>query len=324
MPYGPPKAGKSFILLSLALHIAAGKDWFGMAVKAGAVVYIAGEGVGGLKLRSKAMRQAYEIGSDIPFWIVRRAINFRVKGDVDALVALIRDTIQMSPFAGTSVVLVIIDTLARAMPGADENSAQDVGLVIAEADSVKEQLGCAVALVHHEGKDGERGARGTSALRGAWDAAFRITRPGGKSVRMEIVDQKDAEAGAILRFEMREVTIAQSIGRSSLVPWLETPSPDTPEEHEPAPPPRGKAGLALDILTKLMAGPDSGQLPPHPGRPRVRGIELRFWRQAFYQQQAALDIEAKKKSFRRSVDLLTEQGWVGMDDPWVWLAKGDQ
>ena len=101
VPYGPPKAGKSFILLSQGLHIAAGKDWFGMAVKAGAVVYIAGEGVGGLEAAgSKAMRQAYGIGSDIPFWIVRRAVNFRLKEEVEALIALVRDTIQMSPFAG--------------------------------------------------------------------------------------------------------------------------------------------------------------------------------------------------------------------------------
>ena len=73
-----------------------------------------------------------------------------------------------------------------------------------------------------------------------------------------------------------------------------------------------------------MASPDAAQLPPHPDMPRRRGIELRFWRHAFYQQQAALDPEARKKAFRRSVDLLTEQGWVGVNDPWVWVARGDQ
>ena len=46
VPFGPPKAGKTFLVLSFCLHVAAGLPWFGMAVKQGAVVYIAGEGTG--------------------------------------------------------------------------------------------------------------------------------------------------------------------------------------------------------------------------------------------------------------------------------------
>ena len=67
---------------------------------------------------------------------------------------------------GMVVAMVIIDTLARAMPGADENSAQEVGLVIAGCDLVRDALECTVVPIHHSGKDVARGARGTPKLCG--------------------------------------------------------------------------------------------------------------------------------------------------------------
>ena len=58
VPYGPPKSGKTFVMLAAGLHVAAGLPWCGKTVKQGAVVYIAGEGTGGLSLRLKAMQSA--------------------------------------------------------------------------------------------------------------------------------------------------------------------------------------------------------------------------------------------------------------------------
>ncbi len=49
--FGAPGVGKSFLALSWALSLAAGKPWLDRAVIGGPVVYIAAEGFGGLKLR---------------------------------------------------------------------------------------------------------------------------------------------------------------------------------------------------------------------------------------------------------------------------------
>ena len=70
------------------------------------------------------------------FFIIRRAVNFRDHTAVTALAKLIRETVG----EGMPIRMVVIDTLARAMPGADENSAQEVGLVIAECDWLKDEL----------------------------------------------------------------------------------------------------------------------------------------------------------------------------------------
>jgi hypothetical protein len=226
VPYGPPKAGKTFLVLSMALHIAAGKDWFGRAVKQGAVVYIAGEGLGGLALRIKAMRARYEISADVPFYVRPKAVNFRDPQMVAELVALVRETV-----GNQRVALVVIDTLARAMPGADENSAQEVGLVIAQCDLVKEHLRATVAPIHHTGKDQERGMRGSNAIHGAVDATFRIKAAGKGRVSMVNEDQKDGEPAPPMTFDMETVSVG--LGRSSLVPVLDTPARGRPKAEAP-------------------------------------------------------------------------------------------
>lgn len=319
VPYGPPKAGKSFILVSLGLHIAAGKDWFGKRVHTGAVIYIAGEGVGGLKHRVKAMLQAYEIPREIPFWIIRRAVNFRSQEEVEALAKLCTDTLRESQYPNVELVWIVVDTLARALPGADENSAQDVGLAVSYAAGLQEHLGCGICFIHHEGKDEGRGARGTTALRGAWDAAFRITKQGLRTT-MQVIDQKDAEAGQVMHFEMREQQVG--IGRTSLVPWLTEGDISGIGQNVPFVPPSGKTGIALNALQNLVASTAGAILPPFDGIPaNVRGAQIDQWRRAFYEQQPASDQTARKKAFQRAVDTLQTRGLVGVHDPWVWLAQ---
>lgn len=236
VPYGPPKVGKTFIVLSMALHIAAGKPWFGRPVKQGVVVYIAGEGLGGLALRIKAMRLRYDIPADVPFYVRPKAVNFREPAAVAELVAVAREAAGGQPIA-----LVVIDTLARAMPGVDENSAQEVGVVIAQCDLVKEELGCTVAPIHHTGKDQERGMRGSNAIHGAVDATFRVKGAGKGRVMVINEDQKDGEPAPPMTFNMEEVSTGL---RSSLVPVL--------EDERGVGRPKGDAPDAKELLTRVV------------------------------------------------------------------------
>jgi hypothetical protein len=315
VPFGQAKSGKTFIVLSFCLHIAADREWFGYPVRGGGVVYIAGEGTGGLSLRLRAMRQTYGIDAGAPLWIIPKAVNFRLDGEVDGLIALVRRTVGETPLR-----IVVIDTLARAMPGADENSAQEVGLVIAGCDKVRDELGCAVIPVHHSGKDVARGARGTSALRGAWDTALEIAGSG-KRVTMTVVDQKEAEAGQRLVFRMD--TVAVGIGRTSLVPMLdETPNADQGEKEHRKPEPGGQAGMMLRTLRDLMTGPESAILPPFSDLPSgdIRGISVLIWRRGVYEKMPTVEADARRQAFHRGMQTLMERKLINVKDPWVWLC----
>jgi hypothetical protein len=251
IPYGPPKAGKTFVVLSMGLHIAAGQAWMGRKVHGGGVVYIAGEGVGGLSLRLRAMRQAYGLTGALPFWVVPRAVSFRDPNAVAALLEAIRETVLDEPIA-----LVVLDTLARAMPGVDENSAEEVGAVVAACDELKFALGCTVMPIHHAGKDLERGLRGSSAIHGALDASLQITGAGDR-VTVKNDNQKDAEPAQPFMLEMRKVELG--LGHSSIVPFLA-------EGEEPETKPRGRpsraTGDALIARQALEAALAAGEPPP--------------------------------------------------------------
>jgi hypothetical protein len=312
VPYGPPKAFKTFLMLSMGLHVAAGMDWFGHPVRQGAAVYIAGEGIGGMSLRLRAMRAKYGIDASVPFFVVRRAVNLRVPAEVNALEAAIRAKLGNLPLR-----MLFIDTLARAMPGADENSAQEVGTVIAAADYLKETFACTVAVIHHEGKDGERGARGTSALRGAWDAAFRIVSHGRATVSLTVIDQKDAEGGQRLVFTMEPVQVG--LGRESLVPML-SDAPEDEDDHQSDI--GGHAGLMLNVLRQAMAGPEAAILPPLGDLPSgtVKGLPVEVWRRGIYEKMPGVEAAARRQAFHRGMQNLMRKKLINVKDPWVWLC----
>jgi hypothetical protein len=185
----------------------------GKAVKQGVVVYVVGEGLGGFSLRLKAMRHHYGLPDTLPFYMVPRAVNFRQEAEVAELVRLVKAAVP----DGSRIAFVVIDTLARAMPGVDENSAQEVGLIIAKCDEVKDELACTVSPIHHTGKDVERGLRGSNAILGAVDATYLIQAAGKGQVRLVNEKQKDGEPHKPMTFAMEPVMVGL---RSSLVPVL--------------------------------------------------------------------------------------------------------
>jgi hypothetical protein len=69
--------------------------------------------------------------------------------------------------------LVVWDTLARMIPGIEENSAKEVGLVVQALDRLRVQAHCASLVLHHSVKGGN-GARGVSAFLGACDTELHL------------------------------------------------------------------------------------------------------------------------------------------------------
>src|SRR5690606_7842012 len=102
--------------------------------------------------------------------------------------------------------VVVIDTLAAAMPGGDENSGQDLGKVVDHCKFLHRQTGALVVLVHHSGKDQSRGARGWSGLRAAADAEIEVTRNGDYRVAA-VTKMKDGADGATFAFKLKPVVL---------------------------------------------------------------------------------------------------------------------
>jgi hypothetical protein len=197
--YGDSNTGKTYVKVDQAFHIAAGRDWNGHKVKQGAVVYIAAEGGGGFGKRVAAFKKKYGL-EDLPFAVVPCAVDmFSEHGDTGKLVKLVREVEERT---GQKVVLIVVDTLARAMAGGDESTSVDMGKFIANCDRLRQACGATVNIIHHTGKDRSKGARGSSALRAATDTEIEI----GVGT-LAVTKQRDMAKGAEMRFELEALEI---------------------------------------------------------------------------------------------------------------------
>jgi len=95
---------------------------------------------------------------------------------------------------GIDPALVVVDTASWAMEGLEESSARDAGIFLGGMDFIRKALRCAVAIIHHSGKDGSKGERGSSALPANVDFRVEVECDHAvKAVRVWMRKQKDAE-----------------------------------------------------------------------------------------------------------------------------------
>lgn len=220
--YGDSNAGKTYVKLDQCFHVAAGRDWNGHKVKQGLVVYVAAEGGTGFLKRIEAFKRHYDV-ADIPFSLVPCPIDlFSEQGDTGRLVKLIK---AEEDFFGAKCVLVIIDTLARAMAGGDENTAKDMGVFVTHVDRIRAATGATADIIHHTGKDKAKGARGSSALRAATDTELEVA-PG----VLTVAKQRDMAKVSDLNFDLDTVEVGtRSDGKAvtaCVVRWIAAPEFD--------------------------------------------------------------------------------------------------
>jgi len=207
--YGRSNTGKTFFATDLAFHVALGVKWRDRRVEQGGVLYAALEGTTGINNRIVAFRDNLMImDKDMPFVVMPCQVDFlRPDGNIDEFIALID---QAKKEIG-SIRLVVIDTLARALMGGDENSGQDMGMLVYHADKIRAVTGAHVCFVHHSGKDEAKGARGHSSLRAAVDTEIEVSRSDGDEFStVKIVKQRDMEMGDDLYFGLKSVNLGQN------------------------------------------------------------------------------------------------------------------
>ncbi|MBZ5794717.1 helicase RepA family protein [Burkholderia contaminans] len=305
--YGPPGSGKSFLVLDLCAAIAEGNDWFGYRAKRANVVYVTLEGEAGLSKRMKAWSAHNgRVPSDGLRFITREAFNLCNHADVNALANTI--------ITGGGAGLVVIDTLNRAMPGADENSSRDMSSAIAGLGALQRRIGCAVLAVHHTGKDETKGPRGHSSFFGTLDDGIKVSR-NGNNRNWTTQKVKDEEDGKQHAFMLRVVNVGDDDGepvRSCVVVRDEAAA-----EVVRVKLPQGKhQRIVMDVLTKpFRESRDFGKGDAPFSRPC---IELDA---AISIAAAHIPCEEKRRNERAKVAItgLVANGIYGAKDGWLWV-----
>ena len=149
---GPSKAGKSFLLMELAIAITEGRSWLGFPCRKGRVLYV------NLEIdRASCIHRFANIyaalgiqkpcASDLVLW------NLRGKAvPLDKLVPQLVRRVRDQHFDA-----IIIDPIYKVITG-DENSASDMAFFCNQFDKICAETGCATIYCHHHSK-GDLGNR---------------------------------------------------------------------------------------------------------------------------------------------------------------------
>jgi hypothetical protein len=203
---GDSNAGKTFLALEIALDLTLGRDVFGLATKHGGVIYQVGEGLAGVKKRLRAFRQYYgaDFSREVPFRLFQRGID--IYRDFDQVDALTEEIKAHAALFDVPLRFVVIDTLAKASIGADENAVKDMGIVMKNVERINEKTGAHVMLVHHMTKGGV--VRGSTSVYAGVDQVLILSRDETTMLRTLTLDkQKDDEEDTTLSFELEKVVL---------------------------------------------------------------------------------------------------------------------
>ncbi|MBC9176788.1 helicase RepA family protein [Pseudoroseomonas ludipueritiae] len=320
--FGESNAGKTFWATDLALHVAAGQKWNGRRVEGGPVIYCALEGGVGFQNRVAAWREANGMeDANIPFAAIRSSMNLLLPdADTPRLIKTLQDVADVKG----PPKLVVIDTLARAMAGGNENAAEDMGALVKNMDLIRQEIGCCVLFIHHSGKDSAKGARGHSSLRGAIDTEIEVKAgEEGAPKSATVVKQRELRKGDVFHFDLKTVEIGRNRHdepvTTCVVETAEAPAEDdeTEDQTPSAKPLTGDNLMALQILQDLLNEKGRGGFPGVPqGCPSV---PEEWWREAFYSRGKPGALQAaKQKAFMRATTALGLRRAVASNSGRVW------
>ena len=306
--YGASGSGKSFLILDMGCAVAGGYEWFDRRVKQAPVTYICLEGEAGMGKRVNA----WHVHHNKP---VPDTLRF-ITQPFDLLSDDVQELAKAIIAAGGAGGLVILDTLNRAAPGADENSSVDMGNLIAAAKLLQTLVGGLVLLVHHTGKDATKGLRGHSSLYAALDGAIEVIKSETRRA-WSVAKSKDDVTGDAHPFKLEIVQVAVDDDGEEITSCVAVPD-ESGEAFQGKKPTLGKnQKIARDVLGEpLRKSPHLGKDGAPVGRPCLdyaEAVEL-------VAERMPVDAKHQKQSAIRVIGSLVANGYLGMKGAWLWDA----
>ena len=330
--FAPPASWKSFIALDLAEAIATGRDWMGYKIpKKGAVLFISGEGHGGMGARVKACKIQNNSPDGANLYVIRAQINIRSsQEDFDALTSAINELVAQ---IDEPLEIIILDTLMRMSGGNfNENSSEDMGGFISQTGKLQQLYNCALMVIHHSGKH-IKGLRGHSSLLGAVDTELEITRQDsvinsadpsviGNAI-LTVSKQKDGADSIVVGIEVVLVEIGTSslgfeITTSLAIRQNQDIAGSNPKGSKNNAGSGGNQKIEMDSLYKAIKAKGSYRVVDGTSR---FGVSLDDWKDEFWSMKGCTedDKAAFKKAWLRARERLVAVNKVVIGSGWVWL-----
>jgi GTPase SAR1 family protein len=342
MVAGESKAGKSFLVLDLALSVAQGIQWFGRRTMQGGVIYQAGEGATGIKKRIRAYREEYNLTTkdDLPFVLLPSRVD--LYNSDDHTEALIDEINQWKKRFKVPLELIVIDTWATATPGANENDGKDVSIVLDRCAKINKATDAAVLLVHHMNSGGAK-VRGHTSILANLENVLIVKQvedhhdENNRQIREAVLDKnKDGEGGQSFRFVLKGVRIGTDEDGDAVTSCVVKMPDGAASDAQPVERPNVTNSEATLLRAIEKALDESGSAPPsNSGLPSGAEsvIELKLVATAYdtltfdslgteneTDDERAKRMQNRRKVMSRCCESLMRKGIIGRSDPWIWLS----
>jgi hypothetical protein len=261
--YGDSNSGKTFWALSVAAAVSMGVSCYGRRTDSGLVVYLASESPNSIRSRVQALKKYYNNNLE-NLVIVQAPVNFyQGDGDANDVIGLVRTVEQIK---GQSVRLIIPDTLARVSAGANENSGEDMGPVMARFDVIAATTLACVMIIHHNGKDAAKGSRGWSGIRAHIDTEIEVTEKDGvRSVT--VTKQRELPSkGEAIYFKLQVMEMGTTKFGKPATTCVAIPDDDSQEQSPHKPLTKHDQNVQLLERAWITAGSEIRQGHPYLNR----------------------------------------------------------
>lgn len=319
---GHSQAGKSFIAMDMALKVAEGQPWFKHRTERGSIAWVACEGPSGAMKRLLAYKKTHP--GSLPVELFRKGVNLTSADNVAAFIKAIKE--RTAKFS-LPLALVVIDTLAAATPGADENKAEHMTMVLSHCQQIVDETGATVLLVHHLNANGNK-MRGHTSLPAGVDFSIEVTldlecTEKQRRRQLKTTKQKDGEVGIEHDFTLERVVLTQNKYGEDVTSCIINELEPTPRSISDAAMP----ALSRDLKIALVALRDAIQEDPFTPGPSVCGDDWveachkEDWRFKFYEMVGdSKSQEAKRKAFQNLPTQMVSRGLVKVSHGFAWLT----
>ena len=254
-----------------------------------------------------------------PIRIVTEAPDLSREGDPAPLVHTIQLAEKEFAAAGHRLALVVIDTWHAALGGAEENSAADAGHALKPLIAEAERGDFLALIVHHPGKDTDRGARGSNALPAASDAIIAISVPGHEGAKAKpsgamrkavVTKMRDGEAGREFAYRLGVVETGKDSDGDPMTTCVVQPA-DLPKPDDNGMTANDRAFMEAVTAACAEAG----------GTARLEEVRLRF-----YAGRPGSAPAANRKAWGRALDSALNSGRMMSDDQnmTVWQTRAEE
>jgi hypothetical protein len=216
-----PKAGKTLVSQTLAMHIAAGLNFDDnlTVTERRPVLYFALESQTAIRKRLVAWKKfhdpdgkLYTDAKSFPFYTLEEGMNLLDENARANLVEQIKATDLWWQNEGEKKLgVIVIDTLTKAMPGGDQNSVEDTSAVFDILAKIRDAgVQAAVVIIHHNTKNGNQ-PRGSSNIQAEPDTLLTLAKnPETDQLELRILMARSIDDDKVFTFDVLTETLGVS------------------------------------------------------------------------------------------------------------------